>query len=83
MLTRARETGVMDHMSFGELMNKLGDAWRMSDAPSDVATDDQYWRVKMNYAMDKLEALGLSKSVPKPAPKKRGRPRKNPSPSEI
>lgn len=83
MLIRARETGVMDHIGFGELMNKLGDAWRMSDAPSDVASDDQYWRVKMSYAMDMLEALGLSKPAPEPAPKKRGRPRKNPLPSDV
>ncbi len=78
LLRRARESGLMDYMSYGDLMEDLGTAWRRTDAPETAATDDGYWVHTLNTVFEELEALGLSKPVPKPEPKKRGRPRKNP-----
>lgn len=78
MLRKARETGLLEKVSYGELLDALSSAWRMVDSPEDPATDDGFWVHTQGYVFDELEALGLSKPVPKPAPKKRGRPRKNP-----
>ena len=82
MLRKAREAGLLEKVSYGELLDDLSNAWRMADAPEDPATDDGFWIHTLNYVFDELEALGLSKLVPKPAPKKRGRPRKNPTESK-
>lgn len=82
MLRKARETGLLEKVSYGELLDDLSSAWRMADAPEEPATDDGFWVHTLNYVFDELEVLGLSKPVPKPAPKKRGRPRKNPTESK-
>ena len=38
-----------------------------------TASDDNYWVYTLQWVFEELEALGLSKLVPKPEPKKRGR----------
>lgn len=73
IIRKAREAGLFDHMTYGELMDDLSSAWRRADAPEDAATDDGYWVHTLQIVFDELEALGLSKPVPKPEPKKRGR----------
>lgn len=73
IIRKAREAGLFDHMTYGELMDDLSSAWRRADAPEDAATDDGYWVHTLQIVFDELEALGLSKPVPKPDPKKRGR----------
>lgn len=78
MLRKAREAGLLEKVSYGELLDDLSSAWRMADSPEEPASDDGFWIHTLNYVFDELEALGLSKPVPKPAPKKRGRPRKKP-----
>lgn len=78
MLRKAREVGLLEKVSYGELLDDLSTAWRMVDSPEAPATDDGCWVHTLSYVFDELEALGLSKPIPKPAPKKRGRPRKNP-----
>lgn len=77
IVKKAREAGLFDHMTYGELMDDLSSAWRRTDAPSEPATDDGYWVHTLQIVFDELEALGLSK--PKPEPKKRGR---KPKPKE-
>lgn len=78
MLRKAREAGLLDKMPYGDLIDDLSSSWRTVDSPEEAATDDGCWVHTLGYVFDELEALGLSKAVPKPAPKKRGRPRKNP-----
>lgn len=78
MLRKAREAGLLEKVSYGELLDDLSSAWRMVDSPEAPATDDGFWVHTLSYVFDELEALGLSRPVPKPAPKKRGRPKKNP-----
>ncbi len=51
----------------------LSSAWRRTDAPADPSTDDGYRVHTLNTVFEELEALGLSRPVPKPEPKKRGR----------
>ena len=73
IIKKAREAGLFETMSYGELMDDLSSAWRRTDAPSEPATDDGGWVHTLQIVFDELESLGLSKPVPKPEPKKRGR----------
>ena len=73
IIKKAREAGLFEKMSYGELMDDLSSAWRKTDAPADPATDDGGWVHTLQIVFDELEALGLSRPVPKPEPKKRGR----------
>lgn len=73
IIRKAQDAGLLEKMSFGELMDDLSSAWRKTDAPSEPATDDGGWVHTLQIVFDELEALGLSKPVPKPEPKKRGR----------
>ncbi len=79
ILRKAEQAGLLDKMSYGELMEDLSSAWRKSDAPPIPATDDGYWVHTLKTVFEELEALGLSTPVPKPEPKKRGR---KPKPKE-
>ncbi len=79
LVKKARDAGLLKEMSYEELMDDLSSAWRKVDAPEDIPqTGDEYWVHTLKTVFDELEALGLSKPIPKPEPKKRGRPRKNP-----
>ena len=73
IIRKAQNAGLLEKISYGELMDDLASAWRRADAPEAAATDDGYWVHTLQLVFDELEALGLSKPVPKPAPKKRGR----------
>lgn len=73
IIKKAREAGLFETMSYGELMDDLSSAWRKTDAPAEPATDDGGWVHTLQIVFEELEALGLSKPVPKPEPKKRGR----------
>ena len=59
-------------------MEDLSSAWRYIDAPEPPSRDDKGWVHTMVSVFDELEALGLSLPAPKPTPKKRGRPKKEP-----
>ena len=76
MIRKARLTGLLKNMSFGELLDDLNSAWRKTSAPNPPSSDDGCWVHTLLCVFDELEALGLSIPVPKPEPKKRGRPPK-------
>ena len=78
LIKRAREAGLLEEMSYGDLMDDLSSAWRMIDASGEPETGDKYWVHTLKTVFEELEALGLSKPIPQPEPKKRGRPRKHP-----
>lgn len=73
IVKKASQAGLLDKMSYAELMDDLSSAWRKTNAPSEPASDDGYWVHTLLGVFEELEALGLSKPVPKPEPKKRGR----------
>lgn len=77
IIRKATKADLLTGMTYGDLMDDLSSAWRMVDAPKEPASDDGYWVHTLNTVFEELEALGLSKPVPKPTPKKKGRPRKN------
>jgi hypothetical protein len=77
IIRKARTAGLLAKMTYGDMMDDLSSAWRRVNAPKNPASDDGYWIHTLNTVFDELEALGLSIPVPKPVPKKRGRPRKS------
>jgi len=77
IINKARNTGLLEKMSYGDLMDDLSSAWRRVDAPKNPASNDGYWIHTLKTVFEELEMLGLSTPAPKPTPKKRGRPRKN------
>ena len=78
LIKKAREADLLSTMSYGDLMDDLNSAWRKVDAPEEPSTDDNGWVHTNVGVFAELEALGLSKPVPKPEPKKRGRKKKEP-----
>ena len=77
LIKKARDAKLLEKMSYGELMDDLSSAWRLVDSPDVPETGDGYWVHTLSTEFEEMEALGLSKPIPKPIPKKRGRPRKN------
>lgn len=73
IIRKAQNAGLLEKMSYGDLMDDLSSAWRRSDAPLEPSSDDGYWIHTLRLVFDELEALGLSKPALKPEPKKRGR----------
>lgn len=83
ILKKAEAAGLLDNMSYAELMDDLSSAWRRTDAPAEPATDDGCWVHTLQTVFEELEALGLSKPMPKPEPKKRGRKPKPKDPESL
>lgn len=79
LIKKARTAGLLNKMSYKDLMDDLRSAWRMIDAPEPPHSDDRYWVHTIVGVFEELEALNLSIPVPKPEPKKRGRPKKEPA----
>ena len=59
-------------------MDDLSSAWRMKDAPEPPSSGDGHWVHTLVNVFDELESLELSVPALKPAPKKRGRHKKDP-----
>ena len=75
--------GLLNKMSYGDLMDDLSSVWRKADAPQKSKTDDGCWVHTLQIVFEELEALGLSEPVPKPEPQKRGRKKKEPEVSKA
>ena len=73
IVRKARQSGLLDKMTYGDLMDDLSSAWRRTDAPAVPKSDDGCWVHTLQCVFEELEALGLSEPAPKPEPKKRGR----------
>lgn len=73
IVRKARQSGLLDKMTYGDLMDGLSSAWRRTDAPAVPKSDDGCWVHTLQCVFEELEALGLSEPAPKPEPKKRGR----------
>ncbi len=82
IIKKIEQTNLLKEMTYGELMDDLSSAWRLTNAPSEPATDDGCWVHTLVKVFEELEALGLSKPTSKPEPKKRGRKPKPKDPNE-
>ena len=78
IVERMEKTDLLTELTYQELMEDLTDAWRLTDAHEEALSDDGHWVHVSERIFPELEAMGLSIPVPKPVPKKRGRPRKDP-----
>lgn len=83
IIRKARQCGLLEKISYGDLMDDLSSAWRKTDAPSEPHTDDGFWVHTLQCVFEELEALGLSVPAPKPEPKKRGRKPKPKDPETV
>jgi hypothetical protein len=77
IIRKAKLAGLLDHLTYGDLMEDLSSAWRTVNAPEYATSDDGYWINTCDMVFAELEALGLSIGSSKFIPKKRGRPQKN------
>ena len=79
MLNAAQNAGLLDRMSFGELMARLRLVRRMEEHGSSGKVPDAgdgRWSVPDKSSMEILARLGLAGGMEVPAPRKRGRPPK-------
>lgn len=83
ILRKAQLAGVLNTMTYPEMMDELRMAWRLTDAPERPKTEDKWWIHTYKAGFEILEALDLCDPLPKEVPKKRGRPRKNSGETEI
>lgn len=77
ILNKARDAKVLEDENYGDMMEDLSEAWRKVNGPAEPSSDDGYWIHTLKNSFQLMEALGLSKPVPEPPKRKRGRPRKN------
>ena len=78
ILRKARTAGVLKDRTYGEMMDDLSEAWRRTGSPESPSSGDNFWIHTLKESFELMEALGLSTPVEAAAPKKRGRPKKNP-----
>lgn len=83
IIRKARQCGLLEKVSYGDLMDDLSSAWRRTDAPPEPRSDDGYWVHTLKGVFEELEAPGLSIPEPRPEPKKRGASPKIRMPSSL
>jgi hypothetical protein len=74
MVKKAGDAGLLDKMTYGDLMEDLSSAWRYCDAPERPKSYDKKWNHTLPSVFEILEILGLSEPLVK-TPKKKGRPK--------
>ena len=78
VVKKIEDTDLLKEQSFADVMDDLSSAWRKVNAPSTIPeTKDEFWVHTNGTVFEALEKLGISKPIPKPVPKRRGRPPKN------
>lgn len=61
VLRKARTAGLLDIMSYGDLMDDLRQCWRKIDSPEEASNDDGYWVHPFDAGLKAMAALGISK----------------------
>lgn len=80
IIKKMEDSEILKKMTYGELMDDLTETWRKVDSSLDASSDDGCWLNVSEGVFCELETLSLSKPIPKPVAKKRGRPRTRPLP---
>ncbi len=76
MVRKAGNAKLLDTMTYGDLMDDLSSAWRVSNSTEFPRSNDKKWVHTLPSVLVLLEKLGLSEPLIKES-KKRGRPRKD------
>ncbi len=71
-----QDAGLLKNMLYGDLIEDLNGAWRLTESQNEVKSNDNYWIHTMLTPFAELKALWLSEPTPKPEPKRKGRPKK-------
>lgn len=82
MVKAEKQAGLLEKDSYGQILEDLKDVWRLSDSEEQADVEDGSWVHTSNEDKDLLLKLGLAKGPNVPEPKKKGRPKKEPSPVE-
>jgi len=75
MARKAGNAKLLDTMTYGDLMDDLSSAWRVSNSTEFPRSNDKKWVHTLPSVLVLLEKLGLSEPLIKES-KKRGRPKK-------
>lgn len=80
MIKKADQAGLLDEMTYGEMIDELNHIWRKTEAKGPVRSADNYWVHPFRTGMQILEKLGLSEPVEplEREPRAKGRPRIKP-----
>lgn len=78
MRAKAKRAGLLEKMSFSELIDELTNVWRKSDATAAATSGDSGWTYVSEIARKAMEALDLVVHGADPAERRRGRPRIRP-----
>lgn len=79
LLKKASDAGILDHMTFGNLIDDLSQVRRKTCSNIDELPEfnDNFWEQNpIKEHINTMEKLGLIKPIPKPEIKRRGRPPK-------
>jgi hypothetical protein len=82
ILRKADQAGVLNNLTYGSMMKKLGQAWRRTDDTREPVENDSGWFVTQLLDYEIMIKLGVCKALPKPPKKKPGpKPKKSASAS--
>ena len=81
IIRKARDTKLLNEVSYGDLMDDLSSAWRKVDVTTEntgdiPSSDDGCWVHTLPMVFEELETLGLSKPAANSEPKRKGRLKK-------
>lgn len=76
MLIKARDAGLLENMSYDDLLEDLSETWRRTSGPLPPKAHDSFWLVDRPEIMEEMQQLELLKDVKKIKTGKRGRPPK-------
>ena len=72
ILRKADQAGILKDITFGSMMDRLGQAWRRTDDAREPVEGDSSWFVTQELDYELMIKLGVCKALPKQPPKKRG-----------
>ena len=73
ILNKARDTGLLHKMTFGDLIEDLNVSWRRTDAPENALREDGFWIHTLPSFFEEMELMGIIASSEKLASSKKGR----------
>lgn len=72
ILRKADQVGILKDLTFGSMMDRLGQAWRRTDDAREPIEGDSSWFVTQELDYELMIKLGVCKALLKQPPKKRG-----------
>lgn len=83
MIRKAADTNVLNCCTYGDMLDDLNEAWREANALADPTTKDSKWFHTIKESFRIMEALGLCKPDYASSRRRRGRPKKEKTDTEV